>query len=188
MRERDRAFSRKVFLKSGILVASAGLLGSVAAACGISSGRQRLLFFSGTEADVIRALAEIMFPPEAGFPTLEEARVVERLDEELYFTSEGIQSDFSAALLALQYLQLLTGWFARFTGLSPARRAAFLESMKLTQQDTFRAVVSNVRMLVCMVYYGHERSWPGIGYDGPFRGRGQIESETREYYRRLTEQ
>ena len=90
----------------------------------------------------------------------------------------------AAALLALEFLPLGSGYFSRFTRLSEARRLRFLQSMSATKSDVSRQVVFNIRMVLYLMHYGHSASWNAIGYDGPFGGFPEKPSPMRLYYQK----
>jgi len=152
------------------------------------SGTQfgKLMVLDHKRASILNAFAEAALPMGEGFPTVREAQVIERLDEELYFVSAGLRSDVLSALDALNLLPFLYGHFSTFSVLGLEDRIVVLNGTRSTRSDTVRAVVNALRMLTAMMYYGHESSWAAIGYDGPFARLEPIMSEQRIHYARLT--
>lgn len=167
-------FAKRRFLKFTML----GIGGVVAAAAGGVSYltlthryRERygkLLSLDGHLADVVHTLAEACLPARAGFPTVQQAEVVNRLDEEMFFVSDGISADMKAALYMVEMLPLVQGYTSRFSRLTLPQRRQFLTAASDTQSDTVRAVIFNLAATMRWYYYGHPSTWAVIGYDGPF--------------------
>lgn len=144
----------------------------------------RLLVLNETQAKVMHAFAEAVLPQGDAFPSVVEAEVIQRLDEELYFVAANISADVKTVIDVLEWLPVFYGSFSRFSTLDSAKRIDFLNRSKETNSDIVRAVINNCRMLCFNMYYGHESSWAAIGYDGPF---SQVEprlSEQRQHYAR----
>jgi len=180
------SLSRRRFLKGMLAAAGAAGAGASVTACapggGTGSDGRPLLFLDAGEAAIVQALGEAVIPTQKGFPTLAEAEVVRRMDEELSFVGEAIRGDLHAAIGLLQYAPVLQGRFARFTGLDPAGRREVLEKMSRSRSETLRAVATNLRLLVHFFYFGHHSTWAAIGYDGPFSHLPPIASEQRRHY------
>lgn len=146
----------------------------------------RLLVLKDKHANLVYAFADAMLPKGEGFPTPAEAKVVERMDEELYFVAPSIRADLRMALDVMNLLPFFYGRMSTFLGLDSADRLAFLQETQATKSDTVRAVVNALRLLVSIIYYGHESTWKPIGYDGSFgRFEPQV-SVQRAYYANLT--
>lgn len=96
------SISRKSFL--ALLLFCAGIKSKI-----------RYFYFSDSETKTVAAFSEVVLPiTEPGMPNLEEANVMRRLDEELYFVSEEIQEDFHSAVMVLEYLPIFYGHFSFF--------------------------------------------------------------------------
>lgn len=146
----------------------------------------RYFYFSDSEIKTITAFSEVVLPiNEQGMPSLEEANVMRRLDEELYFVSEEIQEDFHSAVMVLEYLPFFYGHFRFFSNLSREKREELLSLLAETDSDIVRAVVGNLKLLVCLVYYGHKLTWAPISYPGPFANPPEKWSESRIHYYNL---
>lgn len=144
-----------------------------------------LLVFNRARAATLGAFADTILPAGDRFPSAGEARVVHRLDEELYFVSPPIRSDFKTVLDVFDLLPLAYGYFSTFTGLDRGDRLRFLAETQKTRSDTVRIVVASLRMAVMMMYYGHESSWSAIGYDGPYeKSLEPVASAQRDHYAR----
>ncbi|MCT8334093.1 hypothetical protein NUH30_10455 [Leptospira sp. 85282-16] len=167
------SISRKSFL--ALLVFCAGIKSKI-----------RFFYFSDSERGTVTAFSEVVLPvSEPGMPSLDEANVMRRLDEELYFVSEEIQEDFHSAVMVLEYLPLFYGYFSFFSSLSKEKREELLSLLAETDSDIVRAVVGNLKLLVCLVYYGHKSTWPQISYPGPFGNPPEKWSESRIHYQNL---
>lgn len=184
-------FARRRFLKmtllgvGGIAAVAAGGVGYLTMTHRYQERYGRLLSLDGHLADIVHALAEASVPDRPGFPGVEEAEVVTRLDEEMYFVSDGIGSDLKTAFYLIEMLPLLKGYMSRFSRLPLAERRRFLAEAGDTTDDTVRAVVFNLPATMRMYYYGHPSSWRAIGYDGPFMNLPEKRSEQRLRYAEL---
>jgi hypothetical protein len=188
-------FSKRRFLKFTLL----GIGGTLAAAAGLGAYitqtnqyRTRygtLLRLDGHLADIAHTLAQASVPTgRLGFPTIEEAEVVNRLDEELFFVNEKIYNDFKAALYLLEMLPMSYLHASRFSRLSLNERKKFLTEAIHTKDDTVRAVIANLSATMRWYYYGHPSTWKVIGYDGPFMNLPEQKSEQRLLYTKLTQE
>lgn len=178
--------SRRRFLK-GAIVAVGGIgVGTSLTACSTPAGRagdgQPLLLLSVNEATTLTTLGEAIIPRQKGFPSLAEAEVVARIDEELSFVGKSIQSDMRAALSVLEFAPFLYGHFSRYSRLDEATRRTLLGQMMTSRSEILRAVATNMKVLIHFMYFGHRSSWKAIGYDGPFAQRPPIASAQRKYY------
>lgn len=181
-------FSRRRFLKLTLL----GVGGTVAVVAGVggyltqtNQYRERygkLLSLDGHLADIAHTLAEACVPDRPGFPSVEQAEIVSRLDEEMYFVSDGISGDLKAAFYLLEMLPLVKGHASRFSRLTTAERKFFLTKASDTTDDTVRAVIANLSAMMRWYYYGHPSTWKAIGYDGPFMNLPEKISEQRRFY------
>lgn len=167
------SISRKSFL--ALLVFCAGIKSKII-----------YFYFSDSEIKTVTSFAEVVLPiEEPGMPNLEEASVMRRLDEELYFVADEIQEDFHAAVMVLEFIPLLYWKFRTFSNMEKEERIQFLESIAETDSDTIRAVVGNLKLLVFLVYYGHKSTWDSISYPGPFANPPEKWSEARLHYQNL---
>jgi hypothetical protein len=183
-------FARRKFLKN-TLIGLGTVAGLSAVGVGVFNTNQfadkygKLLVLDGHLADIVHAFAEAAMPIGNGFPSIEETQVVKRMDEELFFINENIQSDFKAVLYLVELLPFSYGKMSRFSRLSRAERIALLEETTNTDNDLTRVAVANIRMVVRLMYYGHPSTWKAIGYDGPFGNIPEVVSEQRKYYASL---
>ncbi|MFN8353342.1 MAG: hypothetical protein U0Y10_02765 [Spirosomataceae bacterium] len=190
MNHSQPAFARRKFLKYSLLGLGGVVgIGTIGAGIFLSNSFRnnygKLLVLDGHLADIAHAFAEAALPQGNGFPSIKEATVVQRMDEELFFIDPNIQSDFKAVLYLVEAMPLLEGRFSRFSRLSREQRIAFLEQMQATTNDLYRVAIANARMVVRLMYYGHPSTWKAIGYDGPFGNIPEVLSEQRRYYASL---
>ena len=184
-------FNRRKFLKYTLLgVGGLAGVGAATAAWFTSNKNQthykNLQVLSGHYAEVIEALTTVILPQKPPYPTIAEAQVIQRLDEELFFVDATIQSDFKALIYLLEGMPLAKGYFSRFSRLAINQRKKFLEEMLDTDNDLFRAAIANLRMVVRMIYFGHAATWKIMGYEGPHGNLPEVVSEQRKYYATLT--
>ncbi|MBI2383948.1 MAG: hypothetical protein HYV18_07755 [Gammaproteobacteria bacterium] len=171
----------KALLAGGGLAATGGLAG-----CGRGGGMgpdgYRLLVLDVAQASTLSALGDALIPRQEGFPDLVDTELLRRVDEELSFIGESIQSDLGAALAVLEWAPFLYWRFGRFSSLEREERREVLDRMLRSRSETLRAVSTNLRILVQFFYFGHPAAWAAIGYDGPFSHLPPIESEQRRFY------
>jgi len=141
-----------------------------------------LLFFDAKQAHLVHAFAEATLPHGPEYATPIQARVVNRLDEELSFVSESISADYIKILQAVDFLPKLFGESKSFTAMDRPERLAFLNSTLETDIDEVRAGLNAMRMAVLLMYYGHESTWEQIRYDGPFSGKSPVPGAQRNHY------
>lgn len=186
-------FSKRRFLKFSLL----GIGATVATAAGLGAYLTqthqfrarygKLLVLDGHLADIAHTLAQACVPTgRPGFPSIEQAEVVQRMDEEFYFVSDSISADIKAAFYLLEMLPFAYGHASRFSRLTLAQRRALLTEATATQDDTVRAVVANLSAIIRWYYYGHPSTWKVTGYDGPFMQLPEQKSEQRLWYAKLT--
>ncbi|EMJ61418.1 MULTISPECIES: hypothetical protein [Leptospira] len=145
----------------------------------------KTLFFSISEVEFLSAYSQTLLPQESGFPDIEKAEVIRRLDEEFFFVSPDVSDDFRSLILILEYLPLVKGYWGRFSRLNEEDRKNFLLSQETTESDTIRAALTNLKLPIYLVYYGHESSFKAISYDGPFGNPPEKLSESRIYYKKI---
>ena len=135
----------------------------------LAAGR-RPLFFSLKEFAVLSGLLGHIIPEREGSPSVDDARLAERMDLEMTFhASEAVAGDIRLALTVLEYGPLFRGRFSRFTSMAADRQLSFLESViNDPASSLLRQALGGVKMLAMVLYYSDDRSWQKIGYRGPF--------------------
>lgn len=135
----------------------------------------KLLFLAEDEARVLLAVANRILPPAEGWPTMEEAGVVARIDRELSAMRADVQADFRSALGVLErWLPALTLRFSSFTAMAPEEQDDYLRALETSSIGLLRQVYYGFRTLTTFFYFGDARAWPRLGYDGPWVGRVEV--------------
>lgn len=187
--------SRRKLLRFGVLTGSAVLFASqtwrnrwreFAKASPVWEGK-KLMAISSDEACLLSQIAGAMLPVGDQWPTIHQAQVIERLDEELFFVSEQILSDFKLALSVVNTFPLLYGHGAFFASLPLEQQRACLRKSEDTRLESVRGAINACRMAIHLLYFGHESTWQAMGYGGPFARLPQQLSPQRIFYRNLTE-
>lgn len=174
---------RRFFKALTRLGAAAAITPLVACVSDDASGSMgRLLVLSPAQASTLAALAHAVLPSQKGFPSVQEARVVERLDEELWLSDVSIQEDMGAALSVMEWLPLMYGFWGRFSGLDKAQRMQVVRKGMESHIDIVRAIATNLKLVSHFMYFGHASSWAAIGYDGPFQKLAPKISVQRQAY------
>lgn len=122
--------------------------------------RKELAVLSLFVADVIGARASELSP--------EQTRSAARVDLELSKHGGRMLADTKAALAVLEHGPLVRGWLSRYSGLDASRRATYLASLQGSPRSILRQTYSGLRFFALFFYYSDERSWPRIGYGGPW--------------------
>ena len=148
-------------------------------------GTARCLSFDDGQVATLEALIVAVVPRLPGFPSVTDAEVLDRFDEESYFVSAEVRDDIRTALEALEYLPLLYGRLTRFSRLALDARRQVLEAATHSRFAVPRAVAGSLGMMVHLFYYGHRATWPATGFDGPFSGIAPILSEQRLHFAAL---
>jgi hypothetical protein len=173
---------RRVLRVLGTL-GTASVAAPLLTACGTDTlAATRLLVLTSSQATTMAALASAVVPTQAGFPTVAQAQVVQRLDEELWLSDASIQDDMRAALDVAEWLPLLYGHLSRFSKLERGQQQALVQRWMGSSVETVRAIGTNLKLVSHFMYFGHPSSWAAIGYDGPFQKRPPIISEQRKAY------
>ncbi|MDT8989309.1 hypothetical protein RQP54_00375 [Curvibacter sp. APW13] len=174
---------RRRFLRLLGTLGAAGATAPLLTACsGADAPAQRLLVLSSGQAVTMAAIAAAVVPSQQGFPSVAQAQVVQRLDEELWLSDASIQDDMRAALDVAEWLPLAYGHFSRFTRLERTAQQALLQRWMASSVETVRAIGTNLKLVSHFMYFGHPSTWAAIGYDGPFQKRAPIVSEQRKAY------
>ena len=176
MRSADKAgtgFGRRDFLRL-----SAGTTLLATAACSVAArvdgGAPAGLLPVGPAAldlrrfFVLAALVEAMYPARSAGPSGLAVGVPQRIDREIWFMAAPQRAQLELALDVLEYGGLASGWWGRFSRLTPERRLRGLDAMLSHRWTTLRQVATALTQLVKGMYYADPAVWAGIGYDGPW--------------------
>ncbi len=137
-----------------------------------SKGPWRLL--RPTEAAIVAALAERLLDPGdaegAAPPDLEQ--VARWFDTFLRFTHPEVQRDLRALLAAFDGVgPLAIAVSGRFVNLPASEQSRVLRRWERGPHP-MRMGFNALKQLAYMAHYGHDATWPAIGYDGPIVPRG----------------
>jgi hypothetical protein len=177
-----RGIGRRRFVKLLATAGASGALLPLTACAPASPTTDRFLVLSAVQATTLAAVAQAVIPPQAGFPTVEQAQVVQRMDEELWLSDASIQEDMCAALAVMEWLPLAYGHWGRFSSLDASQILEVLTRSMESSIEIFRAVGTNLKLVSHFMYFGHPSAWAAIGYDGPFQKLPPILSEQRKTY------
>jgi len=120
------------------------------------------------ELAVVRALVDALFPAEDGFPSGIELGVHQRVDEEIWAAAEVTRSGLKSGLALMEHLPPLYGHAHRFTALSREARVRVFDAMLRSKTETIRQIAVALKQATQLFYYGNEKVWPHIHYDGVF--------------------
>lgn len=179
----ESGLSRKKFLQSSLWI---GLSLSVTRCIPTKRIEGKFLILSDTNLETIEVFAKAILPTDPNMPSPSKAEIFQRLDEELYFIDPTITSDFRDALLLIEYYPIYYYGVWRwkvFSKLTTPDASQLINDSLQASNELVRAAFANVRMVLFLMYYGHESSWKEISYDGPFGGFPQKLSEQRRYYK-----
>lgn len=167
---------RRAFLRSAAALSASGALGlsGLNAQANPVAG---LKFQTDAEAAIFLRVAQVVLPV-AGT----------RLTP---WTPEGLLQTLDGALLATMAPHILAGlkgglqyfndgplvrWQQRFTALSDAQAAAFLDDWGDSALPPQRGLAMGLKKLVQLSYWANPASWAPLGYDGPLTRRLGIAS------------
>lgn len=168
-------WTRRGFLRAGVI---GGLLsGYVGLSVALQPTRkadglpQDAPVFDAEEMSILTAFADRICPDEGrGAPGAVALGVPAQIAEQLRYTSAAAQQEVKLALRVLEspLLGLLSGErYKPFTQLSPAGQDEVLASFRGSSLPFKRAIFYGLRAGVTGLYFGDERTWARIGYDGP---------------------
>lgn len=169
-----RPVGRRTVLRIGtagaVLLAVGGGVGAwVTAGYGVQIDPNDVpVALSVKELAVVRALVDALFPAEDGFPSGLELGVHQRVDEELWAAPERTRSDIKSGLQLVEHLPPLYGHLHRFTALPREARAEVFAAMLRSKRETIRQIATALKQMTQLFYYGHEKVWPHIHYEGVF--------------------
>ncbi|MCZ8157917.1 MAG: hypothetical protein O9264_17485 [Leptospira sp.] len=147
----------------------------------------RTLFLSKNQSEVLLAYLSAILPQTFSGNDAHKKIVIQRIDEELYFVNESIQSEFYSGILLVEFYPWLLGYWSSFSKLDTRDALECIENGLKSGSLSVRAAFSSVRMLCYLIHYGQKEPWKDIKYDGPFGSFPQKISESRAYYKKQME-
>jgi hypothetical protein len=175
-RTRPPLLDRRGFLAIGAVSAAALAAGSAFMLSGSSPHYRALLpdgaaqgarVLSAKELAILAVLVDRLVPDEEGWVTARAAQTARRLDLELGFHGEKMQSDVKAALLLIEHGGLAHGRLERFTAAAPDEQDRRIAAMLTSSWQVERQAISALKVMVLFYYYTDPRTWPSIHYAGP---------------------
>ncbi|MCA9770961.1 MAG: hypothetical protein KC466_01050 [Myxococcales bacterium] len=173
--------SRRAFLRGSLAGSMAIALGGLAVP-GCATVRPEgmkappLAFLTEDEYAIFAAVARRMIPAREGWPAVEETATLTRIDAELARMPGYVQEDFRSALGVMErWLPLVTFRFRSFTAMAPEAQDAYLASLESSSINLFRQLYYAFHTLLFFYYYGDDRTWAPVAYDGPWVERFAID-------------
>ncbi|MCZ8345817.1 MAG: hypothetical protein O9346_05315 [Leptospiraceae bacterium] len=144
----------------------------------------KTLFFSKFQLNVLVLFLSSLLSNNFSKDEAYLNKLLQRMDEELFFVNEGIQGEFDAAILLVEFCPWIFGYWSSFSKLSLEDARSCIQDGINSQNHSIRSAFSSIRMLSYMIHYGQKESWNAIHYDGPFAGFSEKFSESRAYYKK----
>lgn len=166
-------FPRREFLKRSTMAAAAFAFADASGLREAVAGEADGAFLSTRERRVLAALARRMLPSGGAFEAgADEIGVADKLDAFLVTADPAIAGNFRAGLWLLELgAPALEPGLSFFTSMAPERQDRFLASLPKSRFSTPRELFSGYKRACFFAFYDDPRSWPAIGYDGPWLGR-----------------
>ena len=121
---------------------------------------------------VARRIAAPDRPDDRTIPTPDEVDVVGYVDEYVARMSDPMRTDIGRLFAYVEHLApIAAGFGSRFTRLAPDEQDRVLAKLEASDQDLLRGGFAGLKSLVFMGYYRDPRTWPILGYAGPWLGR-----------------
>jgi hypothetical protein len=168
-------WSRRRFLKAGlfgtvgIFVLGATLAARKTVVGAHANGALRVL--SAEQYAVLSAVAERICPPPApGAPGAAALGVAQSIDAMLAEKSALFQRDVKSVLWMVENALVSALFLERvrpFTQLSAAEQDATLDAMRRSSVPLRRTMFAALRGLCAATYFGDQRTWTRMGYEGP---------------------
>lgn len=120
------------------------------------------------QRNVLYWIAVTMLPDTEGWPTVEQLRIVERVEEKLSHMAKADIEDMLALLAIVEYgAPFLGGGLSTFSGMTAESRERYLGAWESSSLSIKRSGFAGLKYLVMMHYYDDPAAWPGVGYLGP---------------------
>lgn len=166
--------TRRTLLKSGlwgsVFVAAAGFGLSLQKTRLVPNTPSELSVLSAEEYAVLVALADRLCPALDALPSASELGIPQQLDRMISFVPVEEQEGFKMGLRLFEHplSGVLFGERARpFTQLSPEAQDRVIEAWRDSRVGARRTIYTALAGLVLALYWGHPRTWPTVGYEGP---------------------
>lgn len=160
---------RRTFLRGtagGVAALSVATL--LPTGCGGYPSVANLRTLTAKEYAVLRTLIGTCLPPVRGLPSAQDLDIAGYLDRFLAEESATVRKQMKQALLLLEYGGF---WYGpercRFTRMTAGAQEAYLRGWLESSSPFRRQVAQTFRRAAFNTYYGDERTWDAIGYEGP---------------------
>lgn len=121
------------------------------------------------EFAVLSSVVKCLVGRASGTPSTEETRTAARIDRELFIQGGKLLQDVKDSLLVVEHGTYLEGYGERFTRLDVEQQSIFLQNCQDSSLALRRQVYNGLRFLTIFFYYSDDRSWPLLGYQGPWQ-------------------
>lgn len=162
--------SRRRFLRSALFLAGGLVALSLPVGCERATypavGRT-LRFFSPKEWTVLDGVIDRLLPSAKSL----QMDVPTAADGLLSLANPTLQADVRKLLATFEDWTWLSLRFRPFTAMSPAQQDGYLRAWMESPLGLQRQGFAALNKLAHMLFYMDERSWPRIGYAGPWVGR-----------------
>jgi hypothetical protein len=166
--------TRRTLLKSGlwgtVFVAAAGFGLSLQDTRLVPDAPSKLSVLSPKEYAVLVALSDRLCPALDATPSASELGIPAQLDRMLSFVPVEEQEGVKMALRLFEHpiSGVLFGERTRpFTQLSPEDQDRVIVGWRDSKVGVRRTIYTALSGLVLALYWGHPRTWPTVGYQGP---------------------
>jgi len=164
---------RKWLIGSAIGVTAAALGALRGTGYSVPVGRERTLAsFSGWQYVVVMHVARRITAPDAlgaSLPTSDELDVSGFIDQRVTAMRPKVRGDLLSFIGIVEHvIPLRRGYARRFTNLGPEEQDDVLASLEASDSDLMRCGFEGLKALVFMGYYRDPRTWPVLGYEGPW--------------------
>lgn len=165
--------SRRRFLTQALALSAGWLAGSVTLA-GCAPARypdRTLTFLTPKEWAALDAASGHLVPRLPGRMGAQDLPVASAADELFARANPRLQDDLKQLLNSLEDLTWLNLRFSPFTQLDGPAQEAYLRSWERSALGLQRQGFVALSKIAAMLFYADPRSWPQIGYPGPWIGR-----------------
>lgn len=173
----DRPLPRRAVLKGlafGALSVTASTIPLVGCAPKQYTDPGKLRVFSPKEHAVLDQASRVLLPEFPGLPSARDLDIAGRIDALFVEAHPALVHDVKQLLGAFEDMPWLSLRFQRFTEMSPAAQASYMDSWRTSRLPLKRQGYQGLKKLAQSVYYMDPRTWPQLGYEGPWLGRLDI--------------
>ena len=126
------------------------------------------LVIGRTEHGVLEALTSALFPKDGALPGGIDLSIVRDVDEQLWAALPALRAELMSAILLVEYVPPVLGYWGKFSTLTDADRVRVFEAMLRSKRDVLAQVAVGLKQILSIIYYAKPETWAVIGYDGPW--------------------